>query len=100
MLRYAYYHSVGIVVFENLLLVKRRRFTRNSTANRKITRFAKRELIQHGIVMAMKYGFKVYLVDPRGTTHSEEHDEVMRKRGLDKHTASAYLIALKGLKQP
>ncbi len=100
LLRYAYHHGVGIVIFENLLLIKRKRLTKNSTANRKITRFAKRELIQHGVVMAMKYGFKVYLVDPRGTTHSEEHDEVMRKHGLDRHTASAYLIALKGLNNP
>jgi len=27
------------------------------------------------------------------------HDMIMKKYGLDKHTASAYLIALKGLKK-
>ena len=37
-------------------------------------------------------------VDPRGTTSSREHSEIMRKYSLDKHTASAYLIALKGPK--
>nr|NAZ28239.1 transposase [Caldivirga sp.] len=36
-------------------------------------------------------------VNPRGTTNSKEHDEAMKKHGLDRHTASAYLIALKGL---
>lgn len=45
--------------------------------------------------MAMKYGFRVLLVDPKGTTNSEEHDKVMRKYGFDKHVASAYLIAMK-----
>ena len=100
LLRYAYHHNIGTVVFENLLAIKKRRYTSNSTANRKITRFAKRELLQHALVMAMKYGFKVKLVDPSGTTHSREHDEVMKRYGLDKHVASACLIALKELKQP
>ncbi|BDR92908.1 hypothetical protein Vsou_20010 [Vulcanisaeta souniana JCM 11219] len=98
LLRYAYYHGVGVVVFENLLLIKRRRFGKNRVANRKIARFAKRELLMHGIIMAMKYGFRVYLVSPRGTSKSREHDEVMKRLGLDRHMASAYLIAMKGLK--
>lgn len=97
LLRYAYHHNVGVAVFENLFIVKKRRFTKSSTANRKIARFAKRELLQHAIVMAMKYGFKIHLADPRGTTHSREHDETMRRHGLDRHTASAYLIALRGI---
>ena len=100
LLRYAFHHGVGTLVFENLLVIKNRRYTRSRKANRKITRFAKKELLQHGIVMAVKYGFKVLLVNPKGTTHSKEHDEAMRKYGLDKHTASAYLIALKGLNLP
>lgn len=99
LLKYAYYHNVGTVVFENLFVVKKRRFSKSSTANRKIARFAKRELLQHAIVMAMKYGFKVYLVDPRGTTHSREHNEIMRKQGLDRNAASAYLIALRGIER-
>ena len=46
------------------------------------------------------YGIEVKYVDPKGTTSSREHDDVMRKYRLDRHTTSAYLIALKGLKQP
>jgi len=46
------------------------------------------------------YSIEVRYVDPRGTTHSEEHDEIMRKHRLDRHTASAYLIALRGLNTP
>lgn len=42
LLDYAYYHGVDIVVFENLLVVKKRRYTRGRTANRKIVRFAER----------------------------------------------------------
>jgi len=96
LLRYAYHHNVGTVIFENLLVIKKRKYTRSKKANRKITRFAKRELLQYGIVMAMKYGFKVLLVNPKGTTKSEEHDEVMERCGLDRHAASALLIALRG----
>ena len=45
------------------------------------------------------YSIRVEYVDPKGTTRSKEHDEVMRKYGLDRHTASAYLIALKGIEK-
>jgi len=97
LLKYAYYHNVGTVVFENLLTIKQRKYTRNPTTNRKIAKFAKRELLRHGIIMSMKYRFKTLLVNPKGTTHSKEHNKVMRMYGLDKHTASAYLIALKSI---
>jgi IS605 OrfB family transposase len=98
LLEYCYRHGVNIVVFENLLSVKRKRFTGNKTANRKIARFAKKQLTQYGIVMALKYGFRVLLVDPKGTTSSEEHGELVKRYGLDRHVASAYLIALRGLR--
>jgi len=97
LLKYCYTHNVGVVVFENLPLIKRRRFTRSRVGNRKITLFAKRQLIQYGVVMALKYGFKTLFTNPRGTTNSKEHGEIMKKLGLDRHTASAYLTALRGL---
>jgi len=99
LLRYCYVHGVGAVVFENLFTVKRRRFTRSRSANRKMSKFAKRKLLQHAIVMSLKYGFKVLLVDPKGTTSSPEHAEIMKTHGLDRHTASAYLIAVRALGQ-
>ncbi len=99
LLRYAYNHNVGVAVFENLPVIKNRKYTRSKRANRKIARFAKRELLRHGIVMAIKHGFKVLLANPKGTTNSEEHSKVMKKYGLDRHTASAYLIALRGPKK-
>ncbi len=89
--------GVDYAVFEDLFLVKGRRFTRSRSGNRKITRFAKRQLLTHGVIKALRLGFNVILVNPRGTTNSEEHDRVMREKGFDRHTASAYLITLKGL---
>ena len=46
---------------------------------------------------ALRLGFTVILVNPRGTTSSEEHEKVMRERGFDRHAASAYLVALREL---
>jgi hypothetical protein len=55
-----------------------------------MTRFAKRQLIRCIIVIALKYGFKTLLTNPRGTTNSKEHEEAMRRYGLDRHKALAY----------
>jgi hypothetical protein len=44
------------------------------------------------------YGIEAKYVDPKGTTSSEEHDEAMKRYGLDRHTTSAYLIALRDLR--
>jgi hypothetical protein len=89
--------GVDYVIFEDLFLVKRRKFTRSKSGNRKITRFAKRQMLIHGVVKALRLCFNVVLVNPKGTTNSGGHDRIMREKGFDKHTASAYLIALKGL---
>jgi hypothetical protein len=55
-------------------------------------------VIEMLVLKAPLYGIEAKYVDPKGTTNSEEHDEIMKRYGLDRHTASAYLIALKGLK--
>ena len=89
--------GVDYVIFEDLFLVKKRKFTRSKSGNRKVSRFAKRQLIIHGVIKALRLCFYVVLVNPKGTTNSEGHDKVMREKGFDRHTASAYLIALKGL---
>ena len=89
--------GVDYVVFEDLFLVKRRKFTRSKSGNRKVSRFAKKQLLIHGVIKALRLGFNVVLVNPKGTTNSEGHDKIMREKGFDRHTASAYLIALKGL---
>ncbi|RLE54220.1 MAG: hypothetical protein DRJ40_11455 [Thermoprotei archaeon] len=98
LLSYARRIGVDYIVFENLFEVKKRSRVRSPSGNRKITRFAKKQLLQHGLLMSLKLGLTPILVDPKGTTHSQEHEEVMKKRGLDRHMASAYIIACKGLK--
>jgi hypothetical protein len=89
--------GVDYVALEDLFLVKSRKFTRSKSGNRKITRFAKKQLLIHGVIKSLRLGFNVILVNPNGTTNSEEHEKVMREKGFDRHTASAYLIALMGL---
>lgn len=89
--------GVDYVVFEDLFLVKRRKFTRSKKSNRRVSRFAKKQMLTHGVIKALRLGFNVILVNPKGTTSSDEHDKVMKEKGFDRHTTSAYLIALKGL---
>jgi len=106
MLRYAYHHGVGMLFLESpnilgklrLLWIRSgRRLHENH--NWKVATF--RSSVTEIIAMkAPLYSIKVGYVDPRGTTSSKEHEEIMRKHRLDKHVASAYLIALKGLKRP
>jgi len=67
------------------------------SGNRKISRFAKKQLLIHGVIKALRLGFNVILVNPKGTTNSEDHEKVMREKGFDRHIASAYLITLRGL---
>jgi hypothetical protein len=43
------------------------------------------------------YSIRVGYVNPRGTTNSTEHDEIMKRYELDRHTASTHPTALKGL---
>ena len=97
LLSYAMRIGADCVTFEDLFKVKRRGKVRSPSGNRKISRFAKRELLQHGVIMALKLGLTPILVNPRGTTHSKEHERVMLNKGLDKHMASAYMIAHRGL---
>ncbi|MFP3227753.1 MAG: hypothetical protein RXQ71_03045 [Caldisphaera sp.] len=52
-------------------------------------------MLIHGVIKSLRLGFNVVLVNPKGTTNSEEHEKVMREKGFDRHTASAYLIALR-----
>ncbi|MEM1749522.1 MAG: hypothetical protein QXV30_05105 [Desulfurococcaceae archaeon] len=60
-----------------------------------MSKFAKRQLLTHAIIMSLRYGLKPVLVDSRGTSSSPMLRVIMKKYGLDRHTASAYLIALK-----
>ena len=105
MLRYAYHHGVKTLFLEDPEVLGRLRlmWIRNGKRlhrnyNWKVSVFRSR-VIEMIATKAPLYAINVGYVNPKGTTHSKEHDEVMRKYRLDRHTASAYLIALKGLKQ-
>jgi len=58
--------GVDYVVFEDLTRIKTKRFTSNPNANRKITKFPKKQLFRHGVIKTLKLDFTVILVNPKG----------------------------------
>ena len=104
MLEYAYHHGVKTLFLENPEVLGKLRllWVRSSDRghenyNYKVSIF-RSSVIEMIALKASLYSINVKYVDPKGTTSSREHDDVMRKYRLDKHTASAYLIALRGLR--
>ncbi|WP_240912535.1 hypothetical protein [Thermococcus sp. LS2] len=97
LLDYAYYHGVSVVFFEDLSMIKRKggKVVRSKKGNRKASNFAKKELLEHGITMALKRGFEVFLVNPTGS--SKLGRELSRGLDLDIHSSSAFVIGLLGL---
>jgi len=105
MLRYAYSHGVKTLFLENpdvlgylktLWIKKGERKSNNYNYRVQIFRSRIAERIA---LKAPLYSIEVKYVDPKGTTKSREHDEVMKRYGLDRHTAAAYLIALRGIER-
>ena len=105
MLRYAYHHGVKVLFLENLDVLGKlrllwirngRRLHRNY--NWKVSIF-RSSIIGMITLKAPLYSIKASYVDPRRTTNSKEHNEIMREYGLDRHVASSYLIALKGIER-
>ena len=105
MLKYAYSHGVKALSLENpntlgklkLVWIKNgRRLHRNYNWRVIVFRSSIIEMIS---MKAPLYSIKVRYVDPKGTTNSEEHDKIMERYGLDRHTASAYIIALRGIER-
>ncbi len=103
MLRYAYEHGVSTIALENpevlsyLKLVWVRSDDRkHENYNYKISLF-RNSIIERIVMKAPLYGLNIKFVDPKGTTSSREHNEIMKRFGLDRHMASAYLIALRSI---
>ena len=103
LLNYAYNNGVSTIVLENPKVVGYLRYywinngeRKGKSYNFKVSMF-RNSLIERIIYKAPLYSMDVAYVSPKGTTHSKGHDEIMRRFGLDRHTASAYLIALKSL---
>jgi len=105
MLKYAYHHGVKTLFLENpstlgklRLLWIRNGERRNRNYNWRVAVF-RSSIIEMTALKAPLYSIEVKYVNPKGTTNSIEHDEAMKRYRLDKHTASAYIIAVKELKQ-
>jgi hypothetical protein len=104
MLNYAYNNGVKTLFLENPEVLGRLRLMwvrsgdrKHENYNYKVMTF-RSTIIEKIAMKAPLYSIETKYVNPRGTTNSKEHDELMRKYRLDKHTASAYSIALRGLK--
>jgi hypothetical protein len=104
LLNYAYHHGVKTLFLENPEVLGRLRLVwirngdrKHENYNYKVSVF-RSTIIERITMKAPLYSIETKYVNPRGTTSSTEHDELMRKYGLDRHTTSAYLIALKGIK--
>ena len=105
MLEYAYHHGVKVLFLENpevlgrlKLLWARSGDRGHENHNYRVSVF-RSSVIEMIALKAPLYGIEVKYVDPRGTTSSREHSEVMKRYGLDRHVASAYLIALRDLRR-
>jgi hypothetical protein len=104
LLDYAYNHGVKTLFLENPEVLGRLRLMwvrngdrKHENYNHKVATF-RSSIIERIALKAPLYSIKVGYVNPRGTTNSKEHDELMKRYGLNRHTASAYLIALRGLR--
>ena len=101
MLDYAYHHGVRILFLENPGVLGRLKLVwikngdrRHENYNHNVSTF-RSKIIEKIALKAPLYSIEVKYVNPRGTTNPKEHDETMRRYGLDRHTASAYLTAQK-----
>jgi hypothetical protein len=102
MLKHAYHHGVSKIYLEDLsvlgtlklLWIKNGRRT-NRNYNYAVQTFRSR-VIETIRMKAPLYGMKTSYVDPANTNKMGK--KLMKKLGVDKHTASAYVIALKGFK--
>jgi hypothetical protein len=103
MLDYAYNNGVKTLFLEDPEVLGRLRLMWVRNGNRKHENYNykvsvfRSSIIERIALKAPLYSIKVSYVNPKGTTNSEEHNELMKKYGLDRHTASAYLIAMRGL---
>jgi len=103
-LNYAYHHGVKTLFLENPEVLGRLKLMwaksgdrKHENYNYKVMTF-RSSIIERIALKAPLYSIETKYVNPRGTTNSTKHDETMKKHGLDKHTTSAYLTALRGLK--
>jgi hypothetical protein len=104
MLSYAYHHNIKTLFLENPGVLGKLKLLWVRNGDRKHENYNYKKAVFRSSVIEMialktpLYGIEAKYVDPKGTTSSREHDEIMKRYGLDRHVASAYLIALRGLR--
>lgn len=91
LVEYAVEHNVGTLLVEDLERSNTK--TKNKSANRKISRFAFRQYMEHLKVLAKRAGLEIKFVNPAYT--SIVGKILAKDFGLDVHTCSAYALALK-----
>ncbi len=97
----AYSHGASVIAVENPEIIGYLRYYWVRNGERRIKNYNykvmifRNSIIEKIIWKSPLYGLHVVTVNPKGTTRSEDHEYVMRRYGLDSHTASAYLIALR-----
>ncbi len=100
-LKNAYSHGASVVAVENPGVIGYLRYYWIRNGDRKTRNYNYRvsifrnSIIERIMWKAPLYSLHVVTVKPRGTTSSKEHEYVVKQHGLDRHTASAYLIALR-----
>jgi len=97
----AYSHGASVIAVENPEIIGYLRYywieggdRKSENYNYKVSIF-RNSIIERIMWKAPLYGLQVVTVNPKGTTHSKDHGYIVRTHRLDRHTASAYLIALK-----
>ncbi|MCD6487712.1 MAG: hypothetical protein J7K21_00615 [Desulfurococcales archaeon] len=100
-LKNAYSHGASTIAVENPKTIGYLRYywigngdRKTKNYNYKVSIF-RNSIIERIMWKAPLYGLDAIPVNPKGTTYSKDHEYVMRRYGLDGHTASAYLIALR-----
>jgi IS605 OrfB family transposase len=91
---YATEQGVRIFVFEKLKMKGAKNIS-SKKGNRKLSRFAARELLSHAEVMVKKRGGEFKQVDPAYT--SKNAKIINQDLGVDIHTASAFVLGLRYL---
>jgi hypothetical protein len=95
LLDYAYRHGVKTLFLENPEILGRLKLMwikngdrKHENYNHKVSVF-RNSIIERIALKAPLYSIETKYVNPRGTTNSTKHNELMKKYGLDRHTTSA-----------
>jgi len=91
---YACYHNVKYFIFERIRKIPKKKMRTRSTS-RKVSKFAYAELLRHAEIMVEKRNGIFIQINPAYA--SIDAIPLSRKLGLDVHTTSAYLLALRYL---